>query len=79
MKQAANFRLSKQSLLKLNALVTDLKMTPADIIEQALKHYYERKYEQKFSPLLSLAGSINDADCNQMLDCVRKDKVKHLA
>ena len=75
MKQAVNFRLTQQSILTLSTLANKLNMTRTEIIERALMRYYQRKLKQKPSPLLSLAGSINDDDSKSMLKSIKQDKI----
>ena len=79
MKQAVNFRLSQQSILTLTTLANTLDLTRTQIIERALLRYYERKLKQKPSPLLALAGSINDDDTKSMLKCIKNDRVNKSA
>ncbi len=75
MKRAMNFRLSKQAVSMLFSLSETLEMTKTEIVEDALQKYFEKSKLGQHSPLSEFAGTLDDADANQMLESIYSDRV----
>lgn len=81
MKSPTNFRLEETTLSLLAQLANQQKTTRTDIVEQAIR-VYARNNQTKKNRLLSLAGSLDDATAQSMLDDIydsRFDKDKDFA
>ena len=73
MKQAANFRLDTQTLTTLTVLAQDLQTSKTDIIEKAVMQFAAARVERR-NTLLQLAGTLDDAEANTILNAIQADK-----
>lgn len=75
MKQAINFRLSKQTITILSLLSESLKLSKTEIVERALQHYFDIQSVDEHSPLMAFAGIISDDDADGMLDAIYSSRI----
>ena len=73
MKQAVNFRLSRQSIATLAMLEKKLHTSKTAIIEQALQNYAKKKIANQ-DTLMSYAGILSEHEADDMLHIIKSSR-----
>lgn len=75
MKQAINFRLSKQAITVLSLLAESLELSKTEILERALQSYFELHNAEQHSPLMAFAGILSNEDADDMLKSIYNSRI----